>query len=526
MTATSAERGAAAFASAAGLVPGPDGHFGRFGGRFVPEALIKALDELDAVYRHAMADEAFQVEFARLLRDYAGVPSKLYDATRLSTEVGTGARFLLKREDLNHTGAHKIRNVLGQALITQRMGKKRIIAETGAGQHGVAQRDRRRPVRFRMRRLHGRGRHPPAGAERRADADARCHRRAGHPRFEDAQGRDERGAARLGRQRRDHSLPARYGGRTAPVPGHGPRFRTRHRSRDPGAVPRPHRAAPGCRMRVCGRRVERDRHLPRVHPGLVGRALRLRGRRRRRRDRPARRGDLGRRGRRAPRHAQLRPAERGRADDRVALHLGRPGLSGRRTRARVAGRRRSGRLPVRDRPRGDGRVRAAVPDRRDHPRDRERARAGRCDPHRAAARSRTPRSSSTCPAAATRTSRRPANGSASSTTRRRRCDGPERRRPARDADRRGTSPGATAARRATFRSCSTRRRPRTAVSSSVACRPVSRRSSAASSRCGRWSTPARTSSRSNSPTPIRSWTARSSSARARSRWPAAYGQPT
>ncbi len=135
---TSTEHGAAAFASAAGLVPGPDGHFGRFGGRFVPEALIKALDELDSVYRHAMADEAFQVEFARLLRDYAGVPSKLYDATRLSAEVGSGARFLLKREDLNHTGAHKIRNVLGQALVTERMGKKRIIAETGAGQHGVA----------------------------------------------------------------------------------------------------------------------------------------------------------------------------------------------------------------------------------------------------------------------------------------------------------------------------------------------------------------------------------------------------
>jgi tryptophan synthase beta chain len=138
MTAISAGHGEAAFASAAGLVPGPDGHFGRFGGRFVPEALIKALDELDSVYRHAMADEAFQVEFARLLRDYAGVPSKLYDATRLSADVGSGVRFLLKREDLNHTGAHKIRNVLGQAMITQRMGKKRIIAETGAGQHGVA----------------------------------------------------------------------------------------------------------------------------------------------------------------------------------------------------------------------------------------------------------------------------------------------------------------------------------------------------------------------------------------------------
>jgi tryptophan synthase beta chain len=122
--------------SASGLLPDASGHFGRFGGRFVPEALIAALDQLDAAYRHALADEAFQAEFDRLLRDYAGAPSRLYDATRLSEEVG--ARILLKREDLNHTGAHKVRNVLGQALITTRMGKPRIIAETGAGQHGVA----------------------------------------------------------------------------------------------------------------------------------------------------------------------------------------------------------------------------------------------------------------------------------------------------------------------------------------------------------------------------------------------------
>jgi tryptophan synthase beta chain len=122
--------------SLAGLLPDERGHFGRFGGRFVPEALVAALDELDAAYRHSLADEAFQAEFARLLRDYAGVPSLLYDASRLSAEVGV--RILLKREDLNHTGAHKIRNVLGQALLTTRMGKRRVIAETGAGQHGVA----------------------------------------------------------------------------------------------------------------------------------------------------------------------------------------------------------------------------------------------------------------------------------------------------------------------------------------------------------------------------------------------------
>ncbi|HEX6516347.1 MAG TPA: tryptophan synthase subunit beta [Nocardioidaceae bacterium] len=113
-----------------------EGRFGRFGGRMMPEALMAALDELTVSWREAMADPAFTSEFDRMLREYAGTPSLLYDATRLS-EVA-GARILLKREDLNHTGAHKIRNVLGQALLTKRMGKTRVIAETGAGQHGVA----------------------------------------------------------------------------------------------------------------------------------------------------------------------------------------------------------------------------------------------------------------------------------------------------------------------------------------------------------------------------------------------------
>src|SRR6201999_3281646 len=99
-------------------------------------ALIAPLDELTTAWREAMADPEFTGEFDRMLREYAGVPSLLYDATRLS-EVA-GARILLKREDLNHTGAHKIRNALGQALLTKRMGKTRVIAETGAGQHGVA----------------------------------------------------------------------------------------------------------------------------------------------------------------------------------------------------------------------------------------------------------------------------------------------------------------------------------------------------------------------------------------------------
>ncbi len=113
------------------------GHFGRFGGRFVPEALIGALDELSLAHQEALTDPTFQVELMELHRTYTGRPSIITEARRFSDYCG-GARIFLKREDLNHTGSHKINNVLGQALLTKRMGKKRIIAETGAGQHGVA----------------------------------------------------------------------------------------------------------------------------------------------------------------------------------------------------------------------------------------------------------------------------------------------------------------------------------------------------------------------------------------------------
>jgi tryptophan synthase beta chain len=117
--------------------PDRRGYFGEFGGRFMPEALIAALDEVAAEYDKARIDPAFLDEFDRLLREYAGRPSLLTDVPRFSEHAG-GARILLKREDLNHTGSHKINNVLGQALLTRRMGKTRLIAETGAGQHGVA----------------------------------------------------------------------------------------------------------------------------------------------------------------------------------------------------------------------------------------------------------------------------------------------------------------------------------------------------------------------------------------------------
>src|SRR5438270_10041014 len=117
--------------------PDAGGHFGVYGGRYVPEVLMSPLEELEIAYREAQLDPAFHAELDELLRTYAGRPTPLYFAKRLSETLG-GARLYFKREDLLHTGAHKINNCLGQALLAKRMGKRRIIAETGAGQHGVA----------------------------------------------------------------------------------------------------------------------------------------------------------------------------------------------------------------------------------------------------------------------------------------------------------------------------------------------------------------------------------------------------
>ena len=204
-------------------VPDARGRFGPYGGRFVPETLMFALEQLDAAYREAKADPAFQAEFHRLLNEYVGRPSPLYFAERLTKEAG-GARIYLKREDLNHTGAHKINNALGQALLTQRMGKKRVIAETGAGQHGVATATaaalfglpcrvymgsedvRRQELNvFRMRAM---GTEVVPGRERQP-----------HP-----PRRHQRGDARLDEQRRAHALHHRQRRRAAPVPDDGPRF--------------------------------------------------------------------------------------------------------------------------------------------------------------------------------------------------------------------------------------------------------------------------------------------------------------
>src|SRR6201995_1938387 len=119
------------------VVPDATGHFGPYGGRFVPEALVAAIDDLTAAFAETQADPVFRAELQALQRDYTGRPSPITDVLKFSEHAG-GATVLLKREDLNHTGSHKINNVLGQALLTLKIGKKRVIAETGAGQHGVA----------------------------------------------------------------------------------------------------------------------------------------------------------------------------------------------------------------------------------------------------------------------------------------------------------------------------------------------------------------------------------------------------
>ena len=199
--------------------PGQDGRFGEFGGTFVPETLVPALQELDRAFREAWADPVFRAELDALLADYAGRPSPLTECHRLGEELG--CRLFLKREDLNHTGSHKINNVLGQALLARRMGKRRLVAETGAGQHGVATATaaalmgmdclvymgevdmaRQELNVFRMRLL---------GAEVTPGA-------VGQP---DAEGRGQRGDARLGGRGRGHPLLPRLGDGPAPVPVDG-----------------------------------------------------------------------------------------------------------------------------------------------------------------------------------------------------------------------------------------------------------------------------------------------------------------
>ena len=222
--------------------PPVERRFGPYGGRYVPETLIPALDELEREWVAARTDPGFEQELEGLLRDYVGRPSPLYRAERLSEEAG--ATVYLKREDLLHTGAHKINNAIGQCLLARRMGKRRIIAETGAGQHGVAAATacalldldctvymgtedmrRQRPNVERMKLLGARVAPVEAG---------RAH----------AQGGGQRGDPRLGRERGHHPLRDRLGRRPRALPGAGPRPPARDRRRGAGAAARGWRA--GC----------------------------------------------------------------------------------------------------------------------------------------------------------------------------------------------------------------------------------------------------------------------------------------
>jgi hypothetical protein len=242
-------------------------YFGQYGGRWVAEALVVALDDLTQAWAELKDSPEFLEEMGELSRSYIGRPSLLTEAPRFGEHAG-GARVLLKREDLNHTGSHKINNVIGQGLLTKKVGKKRIIAETGAGQHGVAT--------ATAAALMGLECTIYMGAE---DVRRQARGRLRHQRLADPQGRDLGGVPRLGHERRDHQLRLRHGRGPAPVPGARPRPAEGHRRGGARAGPRAHRQAPGRRGRLHRRRVQRDRPVQRLPRRRERAHRRVRGRR-------------------------------------------------------------------------------------------------------------------------------------------------------------------------------------------------------------------------------------------------------
>ena len=345
-----------------------------WGGRFMPEALVAALDELTEAWHDAMADPTFVAEFDAILRDYAGAPSMLYHAERLSQKVG--ARILLKREDLNHTGAHKIRNVLGQALLTRRMGKQRVIAETGAGQHGVASATaaayfgldctvymgtvdtRRQALNVARMNLLGAKVVP-------VDSGSATLKDAINEALRDWVASVDHTAYLFGTAAGPHPFPSMVRDFTRSI---GDEARAQCLERY-GVLPDAIAACVGGGSNAIGL-------FTAFLDDDVG-DLRLRAGRRGRRH-PAPRGHHPRRRQgRAARRAHLRAAGRGRPDHRVPLDLGRARLPGRRPPARPPRRERPGDLPAGDRRRGDGRARPAQPHRGDHPRHRVRPRGRR-----------------------------------------------------------------------------------------------------------------------------------------------------
>ena len=243
----------------AAAVPDARGRFGTYGGRYVPEVLIPALDELAEAWSTLRTDPGFVAELGTLSREFVGRPTPITPARRLSAELGYD--IWLKREDLAHTGAHKINNALGQALIAKRLGKERIIAETGAGQHGVAsatacallglpcvvymgEEDIRRqaPNVARMKLLGTEVVPVTAGTKTLKEAVNEA-------------------LARLGRHRAEHALHPRFGRRPAPVPGDGARSPAGDRRRGQAPIRRSHHGRSRVRPGVRGRRQQCDRDV-------------------------------------------------------------------------------------------------------------------------------------------------------------------------------------------------------------------------------------------------------------------------
>ena len=222
--------------------PDGRGYFGEFGGRYVPETLVEPIEELERAYLAARDDPAFQAELSRLLITTSGVRRRC--TKRGGSRPRPAARgMFLKREDLTHTGAHKINNAIGQALLAARMGKRRIVAETGAGQHGVASATACALLGLDCHVYMGAEDMDRQALERRAHAAARRGGPARGRRQQDAEGRDQRSDARLGHQRRRHLLPARLRARAAPLSAHGARVPVGHRQGGARADPRARRRA-------------------------------------------------------------------------------------------------------------------------------------------------------------------------------------------------------------------------------------------------------------------------------------------
>ncbi len=387
------------------VTPDATGHFGPYGGRFVPEALVAAIDELTAAFHATQADPAFTAELRRLLRDYTGRPSPLTDAPTFGAHAG-GARVLLKREDLNHTGSHKINNVLGQALLTKRIGKKRVIAETGAGQHGVAtataaallgldcvvymgEEDTRRQALnvARMRLLGAEVVPVTTGSRTLKDAINEAMR--------DWVTNVDTTNYVFGTVAGPHPFPLMVR-EYQRVIGDEARAQVLERV---GRLPDAVAACVGGGSNAIG-------IFTAFVPDDVRAAGRLRGRRRRRRDRPPRRDDHRRRARRPARCAVVPAAGRERAD-RSSRTRSRPAWTTRAsapstptcTTSAAPSTARSPTTQAMDA------FSLLCRDRGHHPGDRVGARAGRRAASSAASSARTRSSWSTCPGAATRTSR-------------------------------------------------------------------------------------------------------------------------